>query len=117
MDTKESLPVDLDAALKQFDGDRDFMLEMFREYEASLPERMQEIHAAFQEGSAENLARRAHNLKGVSLSFCAKPVVEVALQIEEAGRRGDLTNMPALVTHLDEEMRRLEEYLAGNLPH
>ena len=116
MDANESLPVDLDAALEQFNGDRDFMLEMFKDYEASLPQRMEEIHAAFKEGNANMLSKRAHNLKGVSLTFCARPVIELARQIEEAGRGGDMTNMSALVARLDEEMHRLEEYLANNLP-
>lgn len=116
MDANKSLPVDFEAALEQFDGDRDFMLEMFKDYEAGLPQRMEEIRAAFQEGSAENLFRRAHNLKGVSLTFCAKTVSELAAQIEAAGKRGDMSDMPALVAQLDEAAQRLQEYLAKHLP-
>ena len=116
MDMEQPLPVDFDAALEQFDGDRGFMFELFKDYEAGLPKRMEEIHAAFQEGNTGELYRRAHNLKGVSLTFCAKPLIEIAQQIEEAGRRGDMTNIPALMSRLDEEMRRLQEYLARNLP-
>jgi HPt (histidine-containing phosphotransfer) domain-containing protein len=113
MDKNETPPLDFDAALQQFDDDRDFLFEMLVDYKASLPERMKEIHAAFQEGNAEKLNRHAHNLKGISLNFHANPVIELALQIESASKRNDLTGMSVVVARLDEEVRRLDEYLSN----
>ena len=116
MDTHQSQPVDFEAALEQFDGDRGFMIELFKDYESHLPTRMKEIHAAFEAGDTGELFRHAHNLKGVSLTFCANPIIQIARQIEEASKRSDMANMPAMIAQLDEEMRRLQEYLASNLP-
>lgn len=116
MDTPNSQPADFDEALQLFGGDRNYMNELFAEYADGLPRRVEEIRAALQEGSAELLFKRAHSLKGVSLSFCAHPLVEAARRIEEAGRNGDMSNMPALTAKLEEEARRLLEYLAENLP-
>ena len=116
MNANQSSPVDFEAALEYFDGDRDFMFEMYGDYQASLPQRMEEIQIAFKTGNAETLYRCAHTLKGVSLTFCAKSVSEIASQIEEEGKRGDMANMPALVARLDEEVRRALEYLSNNLP-
>ena len=108
----EILPVNLNAALFRFDDDRDFMIAMLKEYRDHLPERLKEIHAALQDGDANRLGRLGHNLKGISLNFSAEPVADLALKLEEVGKREDLTNAPLLVAQLDTEVRRLEEYLA-----
>ena len=108
----EALPVNFEAAISRFDGDREFMMTMFKEYKEHLPGRLNEIHVALQEKNAGSLARLAHNLKGISLNFSADAVADIALKLEEMGKREDLTHAPALVAQLDTEVRRLEEYLS-----
>jgi len=108
------LPINFDAALYRFDGDRDFMMAMCKEYKDHLPARLHEMHAALQDNDASRLTRLAHNLKGVSLNFSADAVADIALKLEELGKREDLTDAPALVSQLDVEVRRLEAYLSAN---
>jgi len=48
------------------------------------------------------------------LNFSADAVADIALKLEELGKREDLTDAPALVAQLDVEVRRLEEYLSNN---
>ena len=110
----DTLPVNLESALHRFDGDHDFMWELFKQYREQLPERVKEIHTAVQEGDANRLARLAHNLKGVSLNFSANLLANVALDLEETGKREDLTNAPALVVQLEVEAKRVEGYLSDN---
>ncbi len=110
----DAIPVNFDAALSRFDGDREFMLEMFKEYKAHLPARLTEIQVALQAGDAGRLGRLAHNLKGISLNFSADVVADLALKLEEMGKREDLRGAPALTAELDLEIRRLEEYLERN---
>ena len=111
----DALPVDLESALSRFGDDRDFMMEMFQEYRAHLKTRVEEIRTAWQEDDSNRLCRLAHNLKGVSLNFNAEPLANVALKLEELGRREDLSDAPALIAQLDVEARRLEEYSLTNL--
>jgi CheY-like chemotaxis protein/HPt (histidine-containing phosphotransfer) domain-containing protein len=106
------LPVNFEAALHRFDNDRTFMMEMFKEYKEHLPARLTEIQAALQAGDAGHLARVAHNLKGISLNFSAEPVADIALKLEEKGKREDLTYVPDLVAQLEAEVHRLEAYLS-----
>jgi HPt (histidine-containing phosphotransfer) domain-containing protein len=108
----DALPVNFDAALDRFDGDREFMLTMFKEYKDHLPGRLKDIHLALQERNAGNLARLAHNLKGISLNFNADAVADIALKLEEIGKHEDLTNAPALVAQLDAEVHRLQNFLS-----
>jgi CheY-like chemotaxis protein/HPt (histidine-containing phosphotransfer) domain-containing protein len=110
----EAVPVNVDAALSHFDGDREFMLEMFKDYKAHLPGRLMDIQDAMQAGDAGRLGRLAHNLKGVSLNFSADIVADLALKLEEMGKHEDLRTAPALIAQLDSEICRLEEYLERN---
>jgi PAS domain S-box-containing protein len=109
-----TLPANFEATLHRFDGDRDFMMTMFKEYKDHLPDRLQEIRVALKDADASRLGRLAHNLKGISLNFSAEAVADIALKLEEAGRREDLTDAPALVARLDAEIQRLEEFLSAN---
>jgi PAS domain S-box-containing protein len=109
----DALPVDFDAALFRFSDDRDFMMEMFKEYMEHLPGRLEEFHAALGEGDTSRIARLAHNLKGISLNFSVNQLANVALALEEVGKREDMTHASDLIAQLEAEVRRLEEYLSN----
>jgi HPt (histidine-containing phosphotransfer) domain-containing protein len=110
----DALPVDFESALPHFDGDRNFMMEMFKQYKVQLLERVAEIHSAMQDQDANRLARLAHNLKGVSLNFSAQPLASITLNLEEICKREDLTHAPQLVAQLEAEAQRLTDYLTNN---
>ncbi len=108
-----AVPVDFEAALFRFGNDRNFMLDLCKEFVMGLPERLSEIKAALREGNARTLGRLAHNLKGVCLNFSAEPMANLASQIEENCRAEDLSNAPALVAALEDAATSLAEYLAS----
>jgi two-component system, sensor histidine kinase and response regulator len=105
-------PMDFDSALRRFDGDRVFLVEMCREFVAHLPQRMVEIHTALEAGDINAISRHAHNLKGVALNFSADLLAGIAAALEDEGRRENLANAPALVAQLDAEAKRLQEFVA-----
>ena len=106
------LPINIEGALYRFDNDRGFVMQMVKEYKGHLHERLEQIHSALKNGDANNLARLAHNLKGISMNFSADPIASLALNLEEIGKREDLTDAPVLVAQLEAEVHRLEEYLS-----
>ena len=61
-------------------------------------------HAALEKGDANTFGRLAHNLKGVALNFSAEPIANIALKLEELGKREDLTDAPALLSQLNAEI-------------
>src|SRR5258706_5519160 len=107
-------PVNFDATLDRFGDDRDFMLEMFRQYRDQLQERVNEILSAIKDGDANRLARLAHNLKGTSLNFSAETLANITLEIEEICKREDLTDAPLLAAQLEVEAYRIRDYLFDN---
>ena len=90
------------------------MMEMFTKYKEQLMDRVHEIRSALQDRDANRLARLAHNLKGVSLNFCADALANITLNLEESCKREDLTDAPGLVAQLEAEAHRVQNYLSDN---
>jgi HPt (histidine-containing phosphotransfer) domain-containing protein len=110
----DTVPVNFETVLDRFDGDQDFMREMFQEYKGQLSERVFEIRAAAQDGDAPRLARLAHNLKGVSLNFSADSLSHVALALETMSKDNNLTNVLGLIEQLECEASRVTDYLSDS---
>ncbi len=111
----EKLPVDLDAALFRFDNDRSFMNEMCRDFSDHLPDRMLELETALQAGEMDKLGRVAHNLKGLSLNFCAGRISALAARLETCGHENNSQEASILVGQIGEEVRLVREYLSNYL--
>ncbi len=111
----EKFPADLEAALFRFGEDRAFMMEMCQEFKDHLPARIEEFKSALRDGDIKSVGRLAHNLKGVCLNFNAEPLAEVAARLEICGRQENMTDAPALVQQIENEITRLQEYLAQQL--
>jgi CheY-like chemotaxis protein/HPt (histidine-containing phosphotransfer) domain-containing protein len=110
----DALPVNFEAALDRFGGDREFMMELFKQYKEQLHDRIREIRVAAEDHDSNRLARLAHNFKGVSLNFSADGLASLARSLEEDGKCEDLSNASALCTQLEVEALRVAEYLSEN---
>jgi polar amino acid transport system substrate-binding protein len=112
---RPELPIDLEAALFRFDGDRDFLMEMCRDFNDHLPQRMEEIHEAHQARDVNRLHRYAHTLKGISLNFNANFLAELAGQLETFCRQERIDDVAPLIVHIESEVNRVREFLARQL--
>jgi CheY-like chemotaxis protein/HPt (histidine-containing phosphotransfer) domain-containing protein len=106
-------PIDIETAIARFDDDGDFVMSIINEFRETLPEKLQEIRQSLQARDSNTLCRQAHNLKGVSLNVCAAPLAEIALHLENAALRDELEFAEPLVTQLELESARLEEFLSN----
>ncbi|MHB8779679.1 MAG: Hpt domain-containing protein, partial [Anaerolineales bacterium] len=113
--TLPELPVDLEAALFHFDGDREFMLEMCQDFRDHLSLRIDEIHAAYKDGDAKSLCRHAHTLKGVSLNFDATYLAELAAHLEDSCKREIVKETGPLIEKIDAESIRVHDFLAQHI--
>jgi HPt (histidine-containing phosphotransfer) domain-containing protein len=105
--------IDIETAIARFDDDGDFVMSIINEFRETLPEKLQEIRQSLQTRDSNTLCRQAHNLKGVSLNICAAPLAETALHLENAALRDELEFAEPLVTQLELESARLEEFLSN----
>jgi two-component system sensor histidine kinase/response regulator len=113
--TPPELPVDLEAALSRFDGDRAFLTEMCRDFRDHLPLRMQEILDAYHDRDVNRLHRHAHTLKGVSLNFNASHLAELAGRLEDLCRQEKIDDVDLLIGKIKTELNRVLEYLVQKI--
>ncbi|KAA3609516.1 MAG: Hpt domain-containing protein [Planctomycetota bacterium] len=92
-------------------GDADELSELFEEYFAELPERLQELRDALSVGDSSPVNQIAHTLKGSSGNLGASAVQEVARGIEEQAKAGTLEQVGGLLDQLDIELERLRQAL------
>jgi HPt (histidine-containing phosphotransfer) domain-containing protein len=104
------LPLDIESALPRFFNDRQFFLEMCKEYLSSLPNRVADLRDALKSGEGNRVYRLGHNLKGVSSNFSAGPVTKIGAELEALGSKEDLDQAAFLVEQLENEVQRLITY-------
>jgi PAS domain S-box-containing protein len=114
-DFSHTLPIDVPSALYHFDGDKNFMEEMFTVFKNGLPDRLAEMQAALEENNANKLARLAHNLKGTCLNFGTEPLATLSLEIEEMGKHEDIQFASAALKQMQDEIQRLLNYVQEGL--
>ena len=88
-------------------GDVEFEREVLDEYLASAPHDVAKLKAAAAAGDGAALSASAHALKGASATIGAKGFAAVALELEHAGKKGNIANVGEGVARLEAEFADL----------
>jgi len=107
----DRIPLDLQSALPRFNNDRKFFSEMCKEFIDHLQDRIDSLKRALEMKDQETLMRDAHNLKGVSASFSAVPISDLAAELELISRSADIRGAASLITRIQAEAERLRDFL------
>jgi HPt (histidine-containing phosphotransfer) domain-containing protein len=99
--------------LEMVGDDPDFVDELADAYLADVPVQTAALRVALDRGSAADLVRPAHTLKGASLNLGGLRVAEISRQLEEMARAGSLDGAAGLVAALEAAEAALETALAG----
>lgn len=105
----ETKLIDWDDALEGTGNDRELLDDILDAYISEAPQLMAKIRLAVGQRNAANLHIAAHTLKGALRSIGAAVVSEVAYQMEQIGRDGDLTNAADVLEKLTATTTRLEK--------
>jgi two-component system sensor histidine kinase/response regulator len=104
--------VEMETVLKdRFDGDTDFFAEMLREFLEYAPGQLENLDQAVIKTDSKTVEREAHSLKGAAANLGAKPIAELSLDLELAGRTGKLSGASAIVESLKVELKRMQEFV------
>ncbi len=103
------------AELRQFqvEGDTDIVQELAEAFRFETPPLLKTLHVAVTEEQPELLRRTAHNLKGSSNNLGAHVMAEISAQLEAHGKNGTVEGASELITHLEQEYRRVCQALAN----
>ena len=97
--------------METFDNDEDLISEILDSFIAAVPRYLSELQKSMKENNCEAVFRMAHTIKGSSANIAAYGIREVALQIEMAGKNGEIEKAESHFEKLEEEFARLEAAL------
>lgn len=103
--------LDRAALLERVEGDGTLLGELVEVFLRDYPRLLAGVRDAAARGDAQALARAAHTMKGAVSSFAAPAATAAALQLEEIGRRGELTRVAEACGALEREIERLKPLL------
>ena len=93
--------------MDRVDNDLEFLAEALQMLQCDGPSAMQQIRDALAAGDAPSLGRAAHALKGIVSNFCSPQTQASALEVEQMGKKGDLSAAPGAVTILGDRLEAL----------
>ncbi len=103
--------LDRSTILSQMGGDADLLHEVVELFLEEQEKYLEDIRSAIKRGDGKGLEQSAHTLKGALGNFQASRAARAALQLEEMGRRNDLSSAEDALEELERQMNRLEPSL------
>ena len=97
--------------LARLDGDRELAVQLAGIFLDEYPNMLQRLRDAVSAGSADEVRRAAHALKGSISNFIDGGPTATAFELETLGRNGQVEGAPALLDRLDRELIALIDFL------
>lgn len=104
-------PVDTTNLVDIAEGDREFIRELIGIFTEDTVEQISAIRDLLSGGPGEELARRAHSMKGSSANMGADAMRSVAHALELAGKGEGPGDLAELTDRLEIEFERAKTYL------
>lgn len=95
---------DPDSLWERVDGDMELLRELLEVFTEEGPRMLASIEEAIQHGSALELQKSAHKMKGSVLQFSATAAAAIAFELEEKGKHGSLDGTAPLYARLKDEI-------------
>jgi HPt (histidine-containing phosphotransfer) domain-containing protein len=106
-------PIDLPSALERVDNDKEFLNSLLDMYQEDFAEKSGLLQAAVSAKDFSAIREIGHSLKGASANLSLLPLQEVFSRLEKAGRDQDIRLAEETLPLMEEEFKRLKEYLAS----
>jgi HPt (histidine-containing phosphotransfer) domain-containing protein len=103
----------LEAALAQLDDDHELFNEMIVLFLEEYPQSLAKMNQAVTDNDPQALTYSAHALRGALSHFHATGAMTLALQLEQCGRKGDLSQVTPLLTELENLLPRVASILVN----
>jgi CheY-like chemotaxis protein/HPt (histidine-containing phosphotransfer) domain-containing protein len=106
-----SAPVVFDRAgmLERLGGDEDLAQRVTGGFLSDIPRQIEALRGCLHAGDAPGAGRQAHTIKGASSNVGGEALCALTLEMEKAGKAGDLGFVAARMDGLEREFVRLKE--------
>jgi HPt (histidine-containing phosphotransfer) domain-containing protein len=105
--------MNFERAIREFDDDRDFLMEVLAGFLDIAGGQMTALRAALEGGDAALIAAESHSIKGGAANLTAEDLARAASALETIAKAGDLSAGPPALDDLENEYRRLVSYRDG----
>ena len=102
-------------AIERLGGDEELLREIARAYLQERAALIGDLQQAVRSGRPERIERAAHTVKGCVANVGAERAVQLALQIEQAGRAGEIAPAAGLLERLRGELAAVDTALTDLL--
>jgi HPt (histidine-containing phosphotransfer) domain-containing protein len=115
----QSAPMNFEKAIEEFEGDKEFLIEVLKGFLDNVRTQIETIHQAISNGEAisngdaEVVWKEAHSIKGGAANLTADKLSEIAFELEKAGKLGMLEEGGGIFERLKKEFYRLENFAKG----
>jgi PAS domain S-box-containing protein len=108
--SKEDAPMDLDRAIEEFEGDREYLTEVLEGFLKNVRAQLETMGQAISNRDADLVRKEAHAIKGGAGNLTAEDLAGIALELENIGTSGDLEEANEVLERLEKEFHRLKLY-------
>lgn len=109
---------DPDALMQNLEYDRELLCELLQAYVEDAPIRLAALTSSVENDEPGGVVTAAHSLKGMSSVIRVNGLEQQALELEMAGRNGDMDKIRMLFSTFQHDLERVlvqaKEYLATN---
>ena len=106
----QDAPMNFEQACMEFDGDKEFLLEVLAGFFDTAANQIDTIQQAISDGDAEKVWQEAHSMKGGAANLTAENLSETARNLETMGKSEDLKGCCEALGRLKIEYDRLKVY-------
>jgi len=111
----EDAPMNFEQARKEFEGDKDFLMEVMTGFFDNVGTQIETIHQAISDGDTEKVWQEAHSIKGGAANLTAEILSQTALDLETMGKSENLKGSLDALGRLKIEYDRLKAYAGNNI--
>jgi len=110
---EEDAPMNFEEALEEFEGDKEFLMEVLEGFLKNGKAQIGTIRQAISDGDAEIVNTEAHSIKGGAANLTANELSGIAYELENIGKSGVLEEGIEILERLEKEFHRLEVCARG----
>jgi CheY-like chemotaxis protein/HPt (histidine-containing phosphotransfer) domain-containing protein len=107
---EEDAPIDYPRALKEFEGDEGFLMEVIKDFLVVVRPQINTINQALSDGDADVVMKEAHAIKGGAANLTADQISGIALELEDIGKSGRLGGGIEVMERFEKGINRLAVY-------
>jgi CheY-like chemotaxis protein/HPt (histidine-containing phosphotransfer) domain-containing protein len=111
----EEAPMNFVQATNEFEGDKDFLMEVMAGFFDNVETQIETIHQAISDGDTEKVWREAHSIKGGAANLAAEKLSQTAFELESMGKSENLKESIKALGRLKIEYDRLKSYASSNI--